>query len=99
MTEPRHRMKVTKDLYGPMRDGTRIALAIYQPDAEGTFPTLFAASPYQYDFDDVPAFPLFLWRETGPVEWYVERGYAYVHADVRGSGKSEGVFKFFDTRE
>ena len=40
--------------------------------------------------DEVPAYPLFLWRETGPVEWYVEQGYAYVHADVRGSGQLRG---------
>ena len=47
----------------------------------------------------MPAYPLFLWRETGPVEWYVENGYAYVHADVRGSGGSEGEFGFMDAAE
>ena len=49
--------------------------------------------------DSVPAYPLFLWRETGPVEWYVAQGYAYVHADVRGSGRSEGEFGFMDAAE
>ncbi len=62
-------------------------------------PALFAASPYQHEFDTVPAFPLFLWRETGPIEWYVAQGYAYVHADVRGSGRSEGEFGFMDATE
>ena len=76
-----------------MRDGVRISLCVYRPDAPGAFPALFAASPYQYEMDEVPAYPLFLWRETGPVEWYVEQGYAYVHADVRGSGRSEGEFE------
>ena len=47
----------------------------------------------------MPAFPLFLWRETGPIEWYVGEGYAYVHADVRGSGRSEGEFGFMDRTE
>ena len=65
-------------------------------EAEGRVPALFAASPYQHEFDSVPAFPLFLWRETGPIEWYVAQGYAYVHADVRGSGRSEGEFGFMD---
>lgn len=92
-------MKVTKDIYVTMRDGTRIALAIYQPDAPGKFPALFAMSPYQYEFDEVPAFPLFLWKETGPVEWYVSQGYAYVHMDVRGSGRSEGEFCFLGKPE
>ena len=77
----------------------RISLCVYRPDAEGRFPALFAASPYQYEMDDVPAYPLFLWRETGPVEWYVGQGYAYVHADVRGSGQSEGEFEFMGPNE
>ena len=57
-----------------MRDGINISLCVYRPDAPGQFPILFAASPYQYEMDEVPAYPLFLWRETGPVEWYVEPG-------------------------
>ena len=72
---------------------------MYRPDAEGRFPALFAASPYQYEMDEVPAYPLFLWRETGPVEWYVGQGYAYVHADVRGAGQSEGEFEFMGPNE
>ena len=49
--------------------------------------------------DDVPAYPLFLWRETGPIEWYVGQGYVYVHADVRGAGRSEGEFEFMGPNE
>ena len=92
-------MKVEKPITVRMRDGVRISLCVYRPDAEGRFPALFAASPYQYEMDDVPAYPLFLWRETGPVEWYVSQGYAYVHADVRGSGQSEGEFEFMGLNE
>src|SRR4051794_33078310 len=64
-------MKVEKDLTVTMRDGVRISLCVYRPDAPGQFPALFAASPYQWEMDEVPAYPLFLTRETGPVEWYV----------------------------
>jgi len=92
-------MKIEKDVKVIMRDGVRISLCIYRPDEPGRYPALFAASPYQYEFDSVPAYPLFLWRETGPVEWYVEKGYVYVHADVRGSGRSEGEFGFMDRTE
>jgi putative CocE/NonD family hydrolase len=92
-------MKVEKGLTVTMRDGVRISLCVYRPDAPGKFPALFAASPYQYEMDEVPAYPLFLWRETGPVEWYVGQGYAYVHADVRGSGHSEGEFSFMGRTE
>ena len=94
-----HRMKVEKGITVTMRDGVRLSLCVYRPEAEGRFPALFAASPYQYEMDEVPAYPLFLWRETGPVEWYVGRGYAYVHADVRGSGRSGGEFEFMGLNE
>jgi putative CocE/NonD family hydrolase len=92
-------MVVEPDIRVTMRDGVRIALCVYRPDGDGPFPTLFAASPYQYEYDGNPAYPIFLWRETGPIQWYVTRGYAYVHADVRGSGRSEGTFKFLDKEE
>ena len=92
-------MKVEKGITVRMRDGVRISLAVYRPDGPGRFPALFAASPYQYEMDEVPAYPLFLWRETGPVEWYVGQGYAYVHADVRGSGQSDGDFEFMGLNE
>ena len=92
-------MKVEKGIAVRMRDGVRISLAVYRPDAPGRFPALFAASPYQYEMDEVPAYPLFLWRETGPVEWYVGQGYVYVHADVRGAGQSDGEFEFMGLNE
>jgi len=92
-------MTIDRDIKVVMRDGVRISVCVYRPDIEGPVPALFAASPYQHEFDSVPAFPLFLWRETGPIEWYVGQGYAYVHADVRGSGRSEGEFGFMDRTE
>jgi putative CocE/NonD family hydrolase len=80
-----------------MRDGIRIAAAIYLPEGRagsGRLPTLFAASPYRFDNNIAPALPIFLWRETGPIEWYLAQGYAFVHMDVRGSGRSGGVFRY-----
>jgi predicted acyl esterase len=83
-----------KDILIPMRDGVKIAVRVYRPDGDVKSPGLFAASPYRYDNDQLPATPIFLWRETGPIEWYVAHGYAYVHADVRGTGYSEGEYGF-----
>ena len=77
-----------KDVRIRVRDGLHIGAHVYKPEGNGPFPTLFATSPYRYDNNRLPAQPMFLWRETGPIEWYVERGYAYVHADVRGTGRS-----------
>jgi predicted acyl esterase len=88
-----------KDVLIRVRDGLHMAARIYRPDGAGPFPALFATSPYRYDNNELPAQPMFLWRETGPIEWYVEQGYAYVHADVRGTGRSEGEFEFLAKRE
>ncbi len=89
----------TKDVLVSARDGVKLALRIYRPEGGGKFPALFAASPYRYDNNELPAQPSFLWRETGPIDWYVGQGYAYVHADVRGTGISEGEFRFLDRKE
>lgn len=81
------------------RDGVNIGAAIYAPEGAGKFPALLAASPYRYDNNVLPAGPQFLWRETGPIDFYVGRGYVYVHMDVRGSGKSGGEFEFLGPNE
>ncbi len=86
-----------------MRDGVKIAGALYLPKSSkgqgGRFPTLLAASPYRFDNNIAPALPVFLWRETGPIEWYLEQGYAFVHIDVRGTGRSGGEFHYMDRKE
>ena len=78
----------------PVRDGVEIAAAVYAPPQGGPFPVLFAAAPYRFDNNILPASPQFLWRETGPIDFYVAQGYAYVHMDARGCGRSGGEFEF-----
>lgn len=82
-----------------VRDGVEIGAALYLPEGSGRFPALLAPSPYRYDNNALPAGPQFLWRETGPIELYVAQGYAYVHMDVRGCGKSGGDFELLGPRE
>jgi uncharacterized protein len=82
-----------------MRDGVTIAAAVYLPAEPGKYPALLAASPYRFDNNGLPAVPMFLWRETGPIAWYLKQGYAYVHMDVRGSGRSTGEFHLLDKAE
>jgi len=81
------------------RDGTRLGLRVYRPDGGGKSPALFGASPYRFDNNSLPASPQFLWRETGPIDFYVGNGYAFVHLDVRGSGRSGGAFEFLGRNE
>ena len=60
-----------------VHDGVEIAVALYMPEGAGPFPVLFAPSPYRYDNNMLPASPQFLWRETGPIEFYLKHGYVY----------------------
>ena len=82
-----------------VHDGVEIAVALYMPDGDGPFPVLLAPSPYRYDNNALPATPQFLWRETGPIDFYVTRGYVYAQMDVRGCGKSGGEFRLLDRNE
>jgi hypothetical protein len=82
-----------------MSDGVCLAARLYRPEGDGPCPTLLAASAYRFDNDDIPETFTFLWRETGPIDWYVEQGYSYLHVDVRGTGRSGGDYGFFDARE
>jgi predicted acyl esterase len=76
------------------KDGVELAAAVYLPEGKGHFPTLFAASPYRFDNNVAPAMPIFLWRETGPIDYYLSHGYAFVHLDVRGTGRSGGEYRY-----
>jgi uncharacterized protein len=82
-----------------MRDGVDIAVALYMPDSDAPYPVLLAASPYRYDNNALPPSPQFLWRETGPIDFYLRHGYVYANMDVRGSGKSGGEYGFLDRAE
>ncbi|HWI82209.1 CocE/NonD family hydrolase, partial [Ramlibacter sp.] len=84
--------------YVTMRDGIRLAVDVYLPEAEGTtatapqrFPTVVILTPYYRRF-----------KVTGPGadpspnaakyrDFFVPRGYAVVVVDVRGCGASFGT--------
>lgn len=100
LSQPRYRVKVEKDVFVRMRDGVCVAVDVYRPDDPGRFPALYASSPYQKDLVYLPSVPTFHLRETNDIDWFVQRGYVYVHADARGTGKSvEGVWKFHSEAE
>ena len=85
----------------PMRDGVMIAANIYRPDAPGTFPALHAADSYQKDIVNVvPTLPVFHCVEVNDIEYFVSRGYVFVHTDSRGTGHStEGEWAFWSQEE
>jgi putative CocE/NonD family hydrolase len=101
LSRPQYKMVAEKDVMIPMRDGVMIAANIYRPDAPGTFPALHAADSYQKDMVDiVPTLPIFHCVEVNDIEYFVSRGYVFVHTDSRGTGHSpEGEWAFWSQEE
>ena len=105
LSQPQFGVKTEKDVFVKMRDGVRLAIDIYRPDAPGKYPALLALGPYGKDLEEMVRWlptsgrtdPL--WDgciEAGDVDYFVPRGYVHVIADERGAGASEGIFGFHE---
>ncbi|WP_433973949.1 CocE/NonD family hydrolase [Tunturiibacter lichenicola] len=78
----------------PMRDGTKLFVAVYTPQAgafkdAGPYPFLMTRTPYScgpYGEDKMPS-------RLGPSMELLESGYIFVCGDARGRFESEGVFQ------
>ena len=106
LSQPRFAVRVEKDVFVRMRDGTRIAADVYRPDAPGRFPALLGLSPYSKDVQKLPIFEYPTNRdvgnggiESGDTEYFVSRGYVHVIAEARGTGMSEGSYRVFTEEE
>ena len=103
-SKPEFEVKVEKDVFVTMRDGLRILVDVYRPNAGETakFPALLAMSPFGKDIQEMvrwlprlQAFVSPLWDgnlEAGDIDYLVSRGYVFVIADPRGIGHSEGEY-------
>ncbi|WP_258360374.1 CocE/NonD family hydrolase [Moorella sulfitireducens] len=101
---PKYKVKVKKNVMVPMRDGVRVAIDIYYPDAEGEkFPAILCWGEWGKDcqdivewMDDKPQLYLDSPFWDGSMEgcnykYTVPRGYVHIIAEPRGIGNSEGV--------
>jgi hypothetical protein len=100
---PRYKVRILKDVKVQMRDGIKLVVDIYVPEAEGEkFPCLVAWGMWGKDNQEVvfwlkdypqPYYDSPWWDgtlEAGDIEYFVSRGYAYIIPEPRGEGKSEG---------
>lgn len=100
ISQPKYEIKAEKNIYVPVRDGTKLAINVFRPDAKGKFPALLAMSPYGKELQELylPPQPLersIIWdgnTEAGDTREIVSRGYVHVVADIRGTGDSEGEY-------
>src|SRR3990172_5198157 len=54
VSQPQYRLRLEKDVFVAMRDGVRVAVDVYRPDANGRFPALVGMSPYSKDLQRLP---------------------------------------------
>lgn len=76
------------------RHGDVVRADVYLPAGrDGPVPVLLGASPYQKALRRLPvATAVFPFIEYGPIQLYLDHGYAYVAMDVPGTGRSEGTW-------
>ena len=82
------------------RHGDLVRADVYLPKgAPGPVPVLLGASPYQKALRCLPGDPTFPFIEYGPIQLYLDEGYAYVAMDVPGMGRSDGTWDFVSRAE
>jgi uncharacterized protein len=73
------------------RAGELVRADVYLPSQDGgPYPVVLGASPYQKALRHLPPSAVFPFIEYGPIQLYLDNGYAYVAMDVPGTGRSEG---------
>lgn len=97
-----HGMIVERDVAVPMRDGVKLYADVHRPQGKQKVPALVAWSPYgkhrpfQYEYflnfagvrkEWISSYTMF--EGPDPLYW-IPRGYAVIHVDVRGVWGSEG---------
>jgi uncharacterized protein len=97
-----------RDIEVTMRDGTKLAIDVYRPEAPGKYPVLYASALHNKDIqgpdiaDVLPPQPAHapLWFgpiEAGDTRRFIANGYVHVISQPRGSAKSEGHYGHEDT--
>ena len=109
ISESKYKTVVERDIRIPMSDGTDMNADIFRPDGDEKFPAIFGFHPYDQVAQTAPmitnSFSTNFFRhpgqekgsafiEAGDPDAYVRRGYVYVIANVRGTGKSGGKYPF-----
>lgn len=104
-TSPRqYGVKVERNLRIPIGKGLDLGADLFRPDAPGRFPALLMISPYDRAQQSMEMIPEFFpghredrgSLEVGDFNFFVRRGYAFVIANLRGTGDSDGEFENID---
>ena len=91
-------VKLDENVYVTMRDGVKIAVDVYYPEAEGRYPALLSMSPYIKEIQRQPP-ELSHSIEAGATDFFVPKGYVHIIAQIRGTGFSQGQWNLLDIEE
>ena len=88
----------------PLSDGIKIDADVFRPNGGGKFPAILGVHGYNKAIQTEPRMPEAINMdnaliEAGDYNFYVRRGYAHVIANVRGTGRSEGMYLNYGPRE
>lgn len=82
----KHEVRATRGHSAPMRDGVKLSVDLYRPEAEGRYPAILFHTPYNNNSSG--------W--TDRARWFAKRGYAVALSDCRGRFDSDGEWDPFD---
>jgi predicted acyl esterase len=109
ISESKYKVIVERDVKVKMSDGIELNADIFRPDSDEKFPAIFGFHPYDQVSQTAPmkisSFSTNFFKhpgqdkgnayiEAGNPEAFVRRGYVYLIANVRGTGKSGGEYPF-----
>jgi len=108
LSRPEYKVKEELDVYVAVRDGAKLCMDIFRPEAKGKkFPALVAWSDYSKTIQSSVRrgnpreggarfyMQSVLYDQTieaGDLDFFATRGFAFVIPDPRGCGKSEGEY-------
>ncbi|MGH3200293.1 MAG: CocE/NonD family hydrolase [Streptosporangiaceae bacterium] len=98
-TSPRRfRVTVDRDVRIPLSDGAVLVGDLFRPDTDEPVPVIAGFHPYNNEFQADPMMPAGFsvqrgWLESGDPYFFARRGYAHGVFNVRGTGKSTGLYQ------
>jgi len=81
-------IKIDRNVFVSMRDGTRLATDLYLPAQASNVPVILIRTPYGKDVRYTPQST----QPTSLLRFFVSNGYAVAVQDKRGRHRSEGTY-------
>ena len=93
-----------RDVRIPLPDGAVLVGDVYRPQTDQPVPVIAGFHPYNNEFQVGPMMPTGFslqrgWLESGDPYFFARRGYAHGIFNVRGTGKSTGLYQAMGPQE